>query len=261
MASLFFTALVIQLCYVTIGYCISLVTKNNGLADVMYGPGIFLISLSTYILAPQPGVGATFILGAIFLWATRLALRIYKKNKGKPEDFRYKTWRDSWGKTFYLRSYFQIYLLQGIIMICVAVPAIVVSLFPTQSISPLLFVGLFIWVCGFICEAIADYQLDSFIAAIKGGDTSRGTIMRYGLWKYSRHPNYFGESLQWWGLSLAAFSVSTIPLIPFVSPILITFLLLKVSGVPLLEKHFEGNPEWEVYKTKTSVFIPLPPKQ
>jgi steroid 5-alpha reductase family enzyme len=117
--------------------------------------------------------------------------------------------------------------------------------------------GLLLWVFGFFFEVVGDYQLDRFITAPK----NKGKIMTQGLWKYSRHPNYFGESLMWWGMAVMAASLSVYPFIGFVSPVLITFLLLKVSGVSMLEKRWEGNPAWEAYKKRTSVFLPLPPKR
>lgn len=147
-------------------------------------------------------------------------------------------------------------------MVLVAAPSLTATLLPSSSIFlPAFIFGMVLWVSGFVLEARADYELDTFIREVKRGDTSRGKIMKFGLWAYSRHPNYFGESLQWWGLAVAATGVSSLPLFAYISPVLITFLLLKVSGVPLLEKHFEGDPEWEEYKTKTSVFFPRSPQK
>jgi steroid 5-alpha reductase family enzyme len=122
---------------------------------------------------------------------------------------------------------------------------------------PVLFCGLLLWVVGFYFETVADAQLDSFIR----NPENKGKIMQCGLWNYSRHPNYFGESLMWFGLWLASVAFTPWALLSVVSPLLITYLLLKVSGVPMLEKRWEGRADWEEYKRKTSVFVPLPPKR
>jgi steroid 5-alpha reductase family enzyme len=121
---------------------------------------------------------------------------------------------------------------------------------------PLSYIGLGLWALGFFFESVGDAQLDAFI---KDTNPHKGKIMKTGLWRYTRHPNYFGESSMWWGIAFLAFSVSGNALV-FISPLLITFLLLKVSGIPMLEKKWAGILEWEIYKAKTSPFLPLPPK-
>lgn len=117
--------------------------------------------------------------------------------------------------------------------------------------------GFVLWLIGFFFETVGDAQLDAFIK----NPENKGKIMMSGLWKYSRHPNYFGESTMWWGIALMSLGLSALPLYGFVSPLLITYLLLYVSGVPMLERRWEGNPEWEAYKARTSVIVPLPPRK
>ncbi len=239
-------------------FVIALITKNNAVADVGYG-GAFMVLTATAVLSTQEHSWYVLLLSCLpFVWGTRLALRIYLKNKGKPEDFRYRAWRESWGKTFIVRSYLQIYILQGIIAFAVALPILLAIVYPAAAThTPIFLIGIALWLMGFIFETTADFQLDTFIK----NPENKGKIMMSGLWQYSRHPNYFGESLMWWGIAVAAFGISAVPSIGFVSPILITFLLLFVSGVPLLEKRWVGNPEWEAYKARTSVFFPLPIKK
>lgn len=192
-----------------------------------------------------------------FIWGVRLVSRIYLKNKNKPEDFRYKAWRDAWGSSFVVRSFFQIYMLQGLIIFIVASPVVIALVYGTTILYlPLFVVGLLLWLIGFFFESAGDYQLDAFISKSE----SKGKIMMSGLWKYTRHPNYFGESMMWFGICGIAISFTSIALLGIISPLLITYLLLKVSGVPMLEKRWEGNAEWEVYKAKTSVFFPTLPK-
>lgn len=237
--------------YMTFLFFLALILKNNGVADIGYGIG-FLVFI--YVTAYQSGVTSVmlFLLVLVTLWAGRLALRIGRKNYGKPEDFRYKTWRDAWGSSFVVRSYLQVYVLQGLVIAVVSSAVTTTFVLGEAPVMPLLMAGLLMWATGFYFETVADAQLDSFIK----NPENKGKIMQSGLWKYSRHPNYFGESLMWFGLWVAAISFTPWALLCVVSPLLITFLLLKVSGVPLLEKRWEGRADFEEYKKKTSVFIP-----
>jgi steroid 5-alpha reductase family enzyme len=250
--------LCILLIYMSVLFLISLRARNNGVADIGYGIAFIVLVGAVGAFAPNVTFFAALLALLPFIWGTRLAMRIYKKNAGKPEDFRYKAWRDEWGASFFMRSFLQVYMLQGLVVFCVALPVTLALVFPLYMVSlPLIGVGLLLWVIGFFFEVVGDAQLDAFI----GQEENKGKIMMSGLWKYSRHPNYFGESLMWWGIAIASSGITTIPALGFISPLLITYLLLKVSGVPLLEKRWEGNPEWEAYKKRTSVFIPLPSKK
>ena len=238
-------------------FVVSLITKNNGVADIGYGVAFMVVIAATFIQTPTSDDYLLILIALPFIWGLRLASRIYQKNRGKSEDFRYKAWRDEWGSSFVWRSYLQIYILQGLVVFIVALPFTLALIYPASVYNTTFFyVGLALWLLGFFFETVGDYQLDKFIR----NPENKGKIMMYGLWKYSRHPNYFGESTMWFGIAIISLSLSSVPFIAVVSPLLITFLLLKVSGVPMLEKHFEGNPDWEEYKKKTSVFIPLPQK-
>ena len=244
--------------YMTGLFGISIITKNNGVADIGYGIAFLVVIFTTAFFTHTTNPYSLVLILLASIWGLRLAIRIFKKNYSKPEDFRYKAWRDAWGKSFIIRSFFQVYMLQGAVVFSVALPITLALVYPiAEPIAPLFTSGILIWIIGFFFESVGDYQLDSFIHKPE----NKGKIMRYGLWKYSRHPNYFGETCMWLGIAIAASGVTTLPLLGFISPFLITFLLLKVSGIPLLEKHFEGNLEWEAYKKRTSVFFPLPPKE
>ena len=257
------TALVFLVVYMCLAFVVSLIRRDNGTADIAYGWGFALVAWTTYLLG-NPGTAAFVACVLATIWAARLSIRIYLRNVGKPEDFRYKEWRDSWGKTFVVRSFLQVYMLQGAIIYLVALPLSLLNVYGAGSaIGSVAMAAFVLWGIGFFFEAVGDYQLSRFIKDPK----NKGKVMDQGLWRYTRHPNYFGESLMWWSLALAAFATlalfigQTYALAVFISPILITFLLLKVSGVPLLEKRFAGNPDWEAYKSRTSVFLPLPPKR
>lgn len=254
MATLLFSAGVL-LIYMTVLFCISLIRHDNGTADIGYGIGFIVASLAALWYSGTRGA-ALILVALLCLWGVRLALRIFLKNRGKPEDFRYRAWRESWGRWFVVRSLFQVYLLQGLVIFIVASPLLLAISFPAQGMPWALSIGIVLWCIGFFFEAVSDWQLDRFMR----DPANKGKILMSGLWRYSRHPNYFGESLMWWALAIAASSLTGLWYLGFASPFLITYLLLKVSGVPMLEKRWEGNPEWEAYKARTSVFIPLPPR-
>jgi steroid 5-alpha reductase family enzyme len=251
-----------------LGFIISLVAKNNGYADVLY-PWYFIAIVAVgYRLRmfdlsfdfPLPMAVSNIVFSLVFLWGARLSLRIYRKNRGKPEDFRYAKWRSEW-KWFKIRSFFQIYLFQGFIALIIVAPAYLAAVVGfAGGVFPLgfLLAGLSFWLAGFLFESIGDRQLDLFLK----DPANRGRIMTSGLWEYSRHPNYFGEALMWWGIWVISLSVvPEIWYLTIVSPMLITFLLTKVSGIPMLEKRWEGNPEWEKYRSRTSAFVPWVPKR
>jgi steroid 5-alpha reductase family enzyme len=242
---------------------IAIKNKNNGVADIAYGGGFVVAALVTFLFGDFGFAGTLATLLAV-IWAGRLAIRIYLRNSGKPEDFRYKSMREKWGSKADVNSFFQVFMLQGLIIFFVVTPVSLLNTFGGGAGLPLLgLLGLIIWLKGFFFEAVGDYQLAKFM----GDPANKGKIMDKGLWYYTRHPNYYGESIMWWGLALIAFGrlYAAVPfllaILVFIGPILITFLLLKVSGVPLLEAHFAGNPAWEAYKKKTSVFIPWFPKK
>lgn len=250
---------------VTIWACMTLLflvawcVRRNDLADVAWGAGIWLVGVVSYALTPVPSFVHSLVLVLVTFWALRLTVRIGIRNMHKPEDARYRRWREEWGIWFVPRSYVQIFMLQGALMIVVGYPLVHLSVFAsTAVVGVFTYVGFVLWVIGFFFEVLGDYQLDRFLARKRRGETTK-SVMDEGLWKYTRHPNYFGEVTMWWGIwcIVAPVSMSYIALI---SPLMITFLILRVSGIPMLERQFAGNPEWEAYKKRTSVFFPAPPK-
>ncbi len=246
------------------GYLLSLWKKDNSIADVLYSWHFIVSVLLAGFVSLKLGityhgfVGYSLLLTALVLaWGLRLSWRIYQKNKGKLEDFRYATWRREW-KWFKTRSYFQIYLLQGLIALVIVFPIALTIMFTPTVLSILYLLGVSMWVIGYIFEVIGDTQLDRFLKQPE----HKGKLMTSGLWKFSRHPNYFGESLLWWGLWVASLGVAAeIWYISIVSPLLITFLLLKVSGIPLLEARMSQHPDWPAYAKKTNAFIPWFPRR
>ena len=248
--------------YMNIAFIVSLVRKDNGTADIFYGGGFIVISIITYSLTSYKPLSFIMII-LILLWGIRLAVRIAFRNHGKPEDYRYKKYRDSWGKTFIPRSYLQIYLLQGLVIYIISAPIIFLGIFGSYLYSlPILILGITLWTIGFLFESIADLQVDKFIK----NPNNKGQLLTTGLWKYSRHPNYFGEALMWWALAVFAiggiyFTFGFRSLIVLISPVLITYTLLKYSGVPMLEKKAKEKPGWDEYAKKTNMFLPWFPKK
>jgi len=247
-------ALVVFL-YMSGVFAAALLIKNNAIVDVAWGLGFICVAFVTLCLNGRMTPRKGLVTALVLIWGIRLAIHVALRNGGKPEDFRYAKWRKQWGKWFVPRSYLQIYLLQGILLLIISSPLILVNRSQSTGMTLLDIIGVFIWCLGFFFESVSDYQLVRF----KGNPAHKGLIMTRGLWKFSRHPNYFGEALLWWGVFIIALSVEY-GWIAIVSPLLITFLLLRVSGVTMLEKKYAGNKEYAAYAQKTSAFVPWIPK-
>lgn len=254
LATIFLIGLFI-FCYVSVWFVISLLIKRNDIADIAWGLGF--VAIVCFLFITQTATKqSNFVYILTIIWGMRLAIHIGVRTKGKPEDFRYKKWRDEWGRYFVIRSYLQVYLLQGFFMWIISVPVILVSLAKNQPISSFMFVGLIIWLIGFAFESIGDYQLMQFIKHKQ----NKSDIMQTGLWKYTRHPNYFGEVLVWWGIFIMVLPLEY-GLWAIISPITISFLLLYVSGIPMLEAKYKDNAAFQEYKKRTSAFFPMLPKK
>jgi steroid 5-alpha reductase family enzyme len=234
----------------------SIIKKRNDLADEAWGLGYILIAWLSYILAQNSNYPALIVNILVSIWGFRLFWHINTRHKGKAEDTRYANWRKEWGKYLIIRSYLQIYLLQGLMLLIISIPIILINKTGNNEINFLTIIGLIIWLVGFYFESVGDRQLSQFIK----NPNNKGKLITTGLWKYSRHPNYFGEVTQWWGIWLITLNISS-NFWGIISPITISILILFVSGVPLLEKKYSGRADFEVYKKKTSVFFPLPPKE
>ncbi len=251
--SIYFNLIFVLLIHIFFWFLISIFIKKNDIADVAWGLGFLLISWSAWYLSEYSAI--SFIANILVsIWALRLTFHIYRRNKGKPEDFRYANWRKHW-KNFYLRSFLQVFLLQGLFLYIISIPIIFINHNSPQKFSLLTIIGILIWLIGFMFETIADYQLKIF----KSNSNNKGKIITTGLWKYSRHPNYFGEVVLWWGIFIISLSIDK-GVYTIISPILITYLICYVSGIPMLEEKYKGNIEFEDYKKRTSAFFPLPSK-
>jgi len=255
MVNYFLTLALILFLYMSMWFVLSLLKKRNDVVDVAWGLGFVLMAWASFFLGTVQGSRGILVGFLISVWGVRLSWHIHARNRGRAEDYRYAQWRASWGKWFYLRSYAQVYLLQGILLFLVVLPVLLINKSIHVTLHYLDFIGVAIWLLGFIFESFGDAQLKRFIE----DPANKGKLMQGGLWRYTRHPNYFGEVTQWWGIWLVALSVPY-GWLGIIGPLTITVLILKVSGVPMLEKKMAENPEFIEYKRRTSVFVPWFPK-
>ena len=246
--------------YMTAWFAVALARKDNSVADIAWGLGFVLIASYTFFFRRTSLFLPGLVTSLVVVWGIRLAYHIFRRNMAKGEDPRYTAWRAKWGRTFVWRSYLQVFLLQGLFMLVIALPVVLVNTHRWDAGRPVaegLFTlaGILVWVLGFFFEAVGDAQLARF----KKDPANKGKIMDRGLWRYTRHPNYFGESLMWGGIFIIALEIPS-GWMTAASPLLITFLLAKVSGVPMLERRYAGNAAFQDYARRTSAFVPWFPK-
>ncbi len=236
--------------------------KRNDIADVVWGPGFLISGLVLLIfkfLTDQNfvlNIRIIFALMMVGIWSLRLFLHIGLRNLRKTEeDARYVKMRNGWGDQWKIKSYTHVFILQGLLMLLIDLSVFIIICSPAVEMSFLSYSGIAIWVFGFLIESIADAQLASFTK----DPSLKGKIMDQGLWSWSRHPNYFGEVVQWWGVFFMTIELPQVWL-SLVSPLLITFLILKVSGVTMLEEQMKNRPGFKEYQKRTSKFILFPPR-
>ena len=232
-------------------FIISLITKRNDVADIAWGLGFILLTWSSFFIADINGTRSLITAMLVSVWGIRLAWHIHSRNKGKGEDYRYLTWRNEWGKWFLLRSYFQVFILQGIFLFIIILPVLFINKSEDTPIIWLDILGILIWMIGFYFEAVGDAQLIRF----KNNPNNKGKLLQEGLWSLTRHPNYFGEVVQWWGIGFIAIAVQG-GWMGLIGPLTITYLILEVSGIPMLEKNMQSHPDFKNYKEKTNAFFP-----
>lgn len=267
MDQLFIYSGLIIFAYFLVFFVMAQIKKNNSIVDIGWGLGFVIVAVATFLISylesnqlNWPSLVVT-VLTAI--WGLRLFFYISIRNWNKPEDYRYVNFRKQWGTKFVaLKAFLQVFMLQGIFMFIISTSIILTNVYPKPTLDTsstvLIILGILVWVVGFIFEAVGDAQLKTF----KKDPMNKGKIMSSGLWKYTRHPNYFGEALMWWGIFFVSLFSTTRPgIIGLISPVVITYLLVYVSGVPLLERKYKDNPAFQEYAKKTSMFIPWFPKK
>lgn len=236
-------------------WLVSLARKDASVIDVFWGPGFAVLLTVGFVRAPDPGLRGVLLLGAVAVWATRLGVHLGIRwwRKGE-EDYRYAAMRESNPSTFPARSLITVFWFQGLLIWLLGGP-LLAALFRGGSPGATGWVGLAVFVAGFLFEVVADAQLSRF----KADPANRGEVLDTGLWRYSRHPNYFGEALLWWGLGLVAVDAGV--WLGLATAAAVSALVVKISGVPLLEPHLEDTrPGYAEYARRTPAFVPWFPK-
>lgn len=236
-------------------WLVSLRIKNSSIVDIFWGMGFVVAAWGTQLFSGIYTERSVLLLILVSLWGARLSGYLAWRNWGKPEDYRYQAMREKMGNSFCWVSLFSVFLLQGALIVVISIPvqATILSGSPIGMVDIL---GALVTTTGIFFESLADYQLASF----KKDPKNQGQVLDRGLWRYTRHPNYFGDFLVWWGFYLIALTSGAWWV--FFSPLIMSFLLMKVSGVPLLESALAKRTQgYQDYIRRTSRFFPRPPKQ
>jgi len=241
----------------TLLWLASLAVRNSSIVDMWWGPGILLIGVTYKLTNGGAHNRSTMTLVLLTIWAVRLAWHIGARNIGHGEDFRYAKWRQERGASWWWFSYFKVFLLQAVIAWIVAMPLYYAMTAPAPvRFNAWDYAGAILFAIGFFFEAIGDEQLRQF----RSKPSNTGRVLDTGLWRYTRHPNYFGEAVLWWGFGL--FGLAAGGYAGLIGPAIITFFLIRVSGVALLEKTLrETKPDYARYVERTSAFLPTPPRR
>jgi steroid 5-alpha reductase family enzyme len=238
-------------------WLLSLVLKNASIVDIVWGLG-FAITSWVLAITVDGNSGRQILLAVMVgLWGVRLGGYLAKRNIGHGEDWRYKAMRKKKGPKFGLISLVTVFGLQGTLMFVVSLPVIFGNGDSSPGVGPIAVMGIMVWMVGLAFEAIGDLQLARF----KKDPSNAGMVMSTGLWSLTRHPNYFGDALLWWGIGIVGAETGS-GVVGFVGPLVMTLFLLKVSGVPMLERSLMKRREgYAEYAARTSAFIPRPPKK
>jgi steroid 5-alpha reductase family enzyme len=242
--------LVIMACLTAL-WGLSVWLKDSSIIDIFWGTG-FVITVWFYrYIGGLVDTRSLVFCSIVTIWGLRLSIHLANRNIGKGEDYRYKEWRKESGKNWWWVSYFRVFLLQGILLWIISsvyVPALSSEFSDLQILD---YIGIGLWAIGFIFEAVGDWQLNQF----KKNRANKGKVLQTGLWSLTRHPNYFGDAVQWWGYFL--FACTNEQYLYAFSPLLMTFLLMQVSGVTLLEKKLtETKPQYADYIKRVPAFFP-----
>jgi steroid 5-alpha reductase family enzyme len=239
-------------------FLVALRVGRHAVVDVAWGLGFVAIALTAYVASTGDGDAGRRLLVVVMttLWGLRLAAHIAWRSRGKGEDPRYAELmsRAEGSPAWYALR--RIYLTQAAVMWFVSLPVQVAS-FQDVGLGVVAWIGVAVWMVGLFFETVGDWQLQRF----RSDASKRGQVLDSGVWRYSRHPNYFGDACVWWGISLVAFSAWP-GVLTVLSPVLMTWLLARGTGKPLLEKDIaERRPAYADYVRRTSGFFPLPPRQ
>ncbi|MBD3257871.1 DUF1295 domain-containing protein [candidate division GN15 bacterium] len=244
------------LIYVILGWVVSIIQRDTSVVDVFWGAGFVLVAFVFFTLTDGWLTRRILLLSLVAVWGLRLSIYLGIRNQGKPEDPRYAAWRAKHGDRWPMRSLVTVFFFQGLLMWVIASPLLAAQV-PAEpaGLTWLDYAGVALWVIGFLFETIGDQQLFNF----KKNPENKGRVMDSGLWRYTRHPNYFGEFLLWWGYGLIALNSGQWWVL--ISPALMSAMVMKYSGVGMLEKNLkDSKPGYREYMKTTSTFFPLPKK-
>lgn len=251
----YFTALPWLLGLALLAWMVCTARHNVGLVDIVWPLFMLLAALWFLLRQPAPTPRAVLVVVLVGAWALRLSVHLARRNWNAPEDRRYRDMRRRNDPGFTWKSLYLVFGLQAVLAFVVTAPLHAAIVAPDPSLGMLELIGAGLAAAGLVFEAVADYQLSRFLAR----DSGRGQVMDRGLWRYSRHPNYFGEFCVWWGFFLIAAGAAGWWSV--VSPLLMSLLLLRVSGVTLLEKDLDRRrPDYARYVRRTNAFFPGPPR-
>lgn len=237
-------------------WAISVAVRDAGIVDILWGFGFVVVAWVSWLVTDGHDVRAALLVFMATAWGLRLAIHLAFRNIGQEEDFRYQSMRRRAGDRFWITSLVRVFGLQGAVMWVVSLPLQLGISEADRGWVPLWVIGAVVFAVGFGFEAVGDWQLTRF----KADPASAGRVMDRGLWRYTRHPNYFGDATAWWGIGLVAAS-TPIGIVGLVGPAVITWLLLRISGVPMLERSLKRKREgYAEYVQRTSAFLPRRPK-
>lgn len=251
-------AFLVILGLMTILWIVSVVIRNVSIVDLFWGLGFILTAVFYFLKTEGFEPRKTLLMGLLSIWGLRLSVYLFWRNFGKGEDFRYREFRKKYGENrYWWISFFQTFLLQGLLMWVISLPLLGAQYSGyDKPLNILDFAGVLFWLIGFSFEAGGDFQL----ALFKADPANKGKVMDKGFWRYTRHPNYFGDASVWWGYGLICIASGSY--VPVIGSLLMTALIIKVSGVALLEKSLKENkPQYKEYIEKTSAFLPWFPKK
>ena len=257
MLLLFFQAALIILLCVTLLWLCSIIIKDVSIIDLFWGFGFVVVNAFYIFMSGDLGPRKILMLTLVSIWGLRLSIFLALRNIGKGEDFRYQEFRRKYGpERYWWFSFFQTFLLQGVLIMLVSLPLLGVNTgSQSNALNALDYLGIAIWLIGFTFEAGGDLQLSRF----KKDPSNKGKVLDKGFWRYTRHPNYFGDSAVWWAYSV--FSIAAGSYWQIIGSVIMTLLIIKVSGVALLEKTLNtSKPQYQEYIRKTSAFFPWFPK-
>ena len=238
-------------------WLVSLPLRNASIVDLIWGLGFVLVAWAVRLTVDGNNARQWLLVGMVTVWGLRLSAYLTWRNHGNGEDYRYKAMRKQWGPRFWWVSLFTVFALQGVLMWTVSLSVQLGQVPETPGLGVLAGIGVLVWAVGLTFEAVGDAQLARF----KGDPANAGKVMDQGLWRYTRHPNYFGDACVWWGITLVAIE-SGLGAVGIVGAVVMTVLLRRVSGVTLLEKSLKKRREgYEEYIARTSPFVPRPPKR